>query len=48
MPMSAKAFHAPTWMGLDWYPVPCKTDDDRRKDAINGSAKLKKKLAGAR
>lgn len=35
------------WMGLEWYPVECNTDEARLKDAIRGSEKLKRKISGA-
>jgi hypothetical protein len=36
------------WMGLEWYPVQCLTDEHRKRDAVNGSEKLKRKIAAAR
>lgn len=35
------------WMGLEWYPVQCHTDEHRKRDAIKGSEKLRRKIAGA-
>lgn len=35
------------WMGDEWYPRECKTDKDRRRDAVNGSEKLRRKSLAA-
>lgn len=36
------------WMGLEWYPVQCLTDQARRTDAVKGSEKLKRHIKSAK